>query len=163
MLVIEATAAAHFGAGAVAKLPGIVRGLGADHVVDYATEDFTESKARYDVVLDVAASRPLAAVRRVLAPRGVLVGIGAANAERLWIGPLARPLVMTALSPMGRQRLIPMLAHPKRGDLAVLRGLLEDGQVVPVIDRTYSLAEVPEAIRYVERGHAKGKVVIAVG
>jgi NADPH:quinone reductase-like Zn-dependent oxidoreductase len=141
----------------------LVRSLGADHVVDYAREDFTDSKHRYDVVLDIAASRALAEVRRVLAPSGVLVGVGAANADRPWFGPLARPLAMAALSPVGRQSLVPMLARPKRGDLAVLRAMLEDGQLVPVIDRMYPLAEVPEAIRYAERGHARGKVVITVG
>jgi NADPH:quinone reductase-like Zn-dependent oxidoreductase len=140
----------------------LVRSLGADHVVDYTREDFTESKQRYDVVLDIAASRPLAEVRRVLAPAGVLVGVGAANADRLWFGPLARPLTMAALSSVARQTLVPMLARPKRGDLAVLRAMLEDGQIVPVIDRMYPLAEVPDAIRYAERGHARGKVVITV-
>ncbi|HEY3867317.1 MAG TPA: NAD(P)-dependent alcohol dehydrogenase [Actinocrinis sp.] len=141
----------------------LVRSLGADHVVDYTREDFTDSKQRYDVVLDIAASRSLAEVRRVLAPSGVLVGVGAANSGRPWIGPLARPLAMAALSPVGRQNLVPMLARPRRGDLAVLRAMLEDGQVVPVIDRMYPLAEVSEAIRYAERGHARGKVVITVG
>ena len=139
----------------------MVASIGADQVIDYTREDFTKARGEYDVVIDIAGSRTLAQTRRVLVPKGVLVGGGGPDKGR-WIGPLARAAGMALLSPVVRQRMAFFLAHQNKDDLGVLRELLEAGQVTPVIDRTYPLSEVAEAIGYLEQGHAKGKVVITV-
>ena len=139
----------------------MVASIGADQVIDYTREDFTKARGEYDVVIDIAGSRTLAQTRRVLVPKGVLVGVGGPDKGR-WIGPLARSAGMALLSPVVRQRMAFFLAHQNKDDLGVLRELLEAGQVTPVIDRTYPLSEVAEAIGYLEQGHAKGKVVITV-
>ena len=139
----------------------LVSSIGADHVVDYTREDYADTGRRYDVILDVAGSRSLADNRRALAPAGVLVAVGAPDGGN-WIGPMAR-LGGMLLGSLGRaQRMLPLLALARRDDLVTLSGLLESGTVNPVIDRTYPLAEVPDAIRYLELGHARGKVVIEV-
>ena len=137
----------------------MVRSIGADHVVDYTHEDFLRTGRRYDLVVDIAGGRTLSEMRRVLAPKGVLVGVGGPVTGN-WIGPLLGPIRMLLLSPFVSQTMRPMLARVTRDDLAFLCELLEAGKVTPVIDRTYKLDEVPEAIRYLEAGHARGKVVI---
>jgi NADPH:quinone reductase-like Zn-dependent oxidoreductase len=139
----------------------MVRSIGADQVVDYTRDDFTRTGQRYDLVVDIAGGRALSDIRRVLAPKGTLVGVGG-PANGNWIGPMAGLARMLVVALLVSQRLVPMLAHVTRADLAVLAELLESGKVIPVIDRTYPLAEVPEAIRYLEAGHARGKVVITV-
>ena len=139
----------------------LVRSIGADEVVDYTREDFTRTGRRYDLLIDVAGSKSLADSRRVLNPKGVLVGVGGPLKGR-WIRPLMRPVAMLVLSPVVSQRMVPLLASQSRDDLAVLSELLDAGKVTPVIDRTYPLPDVPEAIRYLEEGHARGKVVITV-
>jgi NADPH:quinone reductase-like Zn-dependent oxidoreductase len=139
----------------------MVRSIRADQVVDYTQEDFTRTRQRYDVLVDVAGNRTLSECRRVLAPKGVLVGVGGPDKGR-WVGPLTGPVKMLLVSPFVSQTMVPLLAHQSRDDLAVLRELLEAGKVTPVIDRTYPLSEVPEAIGYLEEGHASGKVVITV-
>ncbi|HEX6355853.1 NAD(P)-dependent alcohol dehydrogenase [Actinophytocola sp.] len=139
----------------------LVRSLGADEVIDYTTEDFTRSGKRYDVVIDNAASRSLADIARVLAPKGVHVGVGLASTGR-WLGPVIRPLAMVVRNLFVGQRITPILAHNSKDDLAALAALAEEGKLTPAIDRKYSLTEVPDAIRYVETGHAKAKVVITV-
>lgn len=138
----------------------LVRDLGADHVIDYTKEDFTRSGQRYDVVLDNVGNHPLLACRRMLTPRGTLL-MNSGSGDGL-LGPLARVLRGLALSPFVRQRLVFFVASPNRDDLAALCDLFESGKVTPVIDRTYSLSEVPKAISYLEEGHAQGKVVITV-
>jgi NADPH:quinone reductase-like Zn-dependent oxidoreductase len=140
---------------------GQTRSLGADRVVDYTHEDFTRLGERHDLMLDVAGGRRFADVRRVLAPKATVVVVGAPDKGR-WIGPARGTLAMTMYSPFVSQRVAMMLATPKRDDLAFLADLLADGAVTPVIDRTYPLSGVPEAIRYLETGHARGKVVITV-
>ena len=135
--------------------------IGADHVIDYTAGDFTRARGRYDLVVDIAGNRTLAQTRRVLVPKGVLVAVGGPNKGR-WIGPLGRSVRMALLSPAVRQRMVFFLAHQNEADLAVLRELLEAGKVTPVIDRTYPLSEIAEAIGYLEQGHARGKVVITV-
>jgi NADPH:quinone reductase-like Zn-dependent oxidoreductase len=137
----------------------LVRSIGADHVVDYTKEDFTRNGQRYDALIDMAGSKPVSQCRRILTRNGVLVAVGGPVTGQ-WISPLMGPVKLLALSPMVSQRLVPFLARQRQADLAVLRQLLEDGKVTPVIDRTYPLPEVPEAIRYLEQGHAAGKVVI---
>jgi NADPH:quinone reductase-like Zn-dependent oxidoreductase len=140
----------------------LVRSIGADQVIDYTDEDFTRSGQRFDLILDVASSRSLAACRRVLGPAGTLVVVGAAgNGRRM--GPiLARLLGAVVWSRFGRRRMLPFLAKVTREDLIALTDLIETGKVTPVIDRTYDLSETAAAIRYLEEGHARGKVVITV-
>jgi NADPH:quinone reductase-like Zn-dependent oxidoreductase len=139
----------------------LVASIGADQVIDYAREDFTRTGRRYDLLVDIAGNRTLAETRRVLAPKGVLVGVGGPNKGR-WIGPLGRSVRMALLSPAVSQRMVFFLARQNKTDLAVLRELLEAGKVTPVVDRTYLLSEVAEAIGYLEEGHARGKVAITV-
>jgi len=138
------------------------RSLGADEVIDYTKEDFTRSGKRYDVILDVAASGPLSSRRRVLEPSGILVGVGSAD-SRYGMTSLLAGLVETAvLSRFGKQKMPFFLAKNSKEDLMVLTELIETGKIRPVIDRTYPLRETAEAIRYLEAGHARAKVVITV-
>lgn len=139
----------------------MVASIGADEVIDYTSDDFTRSGQRFDLLIDIAGNRSLADCRRVLAPSGVLVGVGAPDTGR-WIGPLTRPVKMLVFSRFVRQTMAGFLAKQSRDDLGVLREMLLAGKVVPVIDRTYPLSEVPDAMRYLEAGHAAGKVVITV-
>jgi NADPH:quinone reductase-like Zn-dependent oxidoreductase len=137
----------------------MVRSIGAHHVVDYTRDDFTKSGRLYDLMVDTIGNHPLSNCRRALNPEGTLVMIGGPD-KRRWLGPLPDVLRAVVLSLFVSQKLLPFLARPSADDLMVLRGLLETGQVAPVIDRSYPLSDVPEAIRYLERGHARGKVVI---
>jgi NADPH:quinone reductase-like Zn-dependent oxidoreductase len=139
----------------------MVASIGADQVVDYTREDFTQARREYDLLIDIAGNRTLAETRRVLVPKGMLVAVGGPDKGR-WVGPLGRLARMAVLSPAVSQRMVSFLAHQKKDDLAVLRELIEAGKVTPVIDRTYPLTDVAEAIGYLEGGHAKGKVVITV-
>jgi NADPH:quinone reductase-like Zn-dependent oxidoreductase len=139
----------------------MVRSLGADHVIDYTKEDFTKSGQHYDLILDCYATHSLSAYGRVLNPRGIYVGVGA-PVDRGGIGILARLIQMLVLSWMGNQKLVTFLAKPSKEDLTILRELVATGKVTPVVDRCYSLNEVPEAMRYLEEGHARGKVVITL-
>jgi NADPH:quinone reductase-like Zn-dependent oxidoreductase len=139
----------------------MVASIGADRVIDYTREDFTQARGEYDLLIDIAGNRTLAQTRQVLAPHGVLVAVGGPNKGR-WIGPLGRSARMALLSPAVSQRMVGFLAHQNKADLAVLRDLLEAGKLMPVIDRTYPLSKAAEAIGYLEQGHARGKVVITV-
>ena len=141
----------------------LVRSLGADHVVDYTKDDFTKSEQRYDVILDNVTNRSLLECRRVLTPKGkyVMIGGGGPNDQGL-IGPLANPIKAMLLSPFVSQAMGMMMADANQKDLTILGDLMQAGKVKPVIDRTYKLSEVPEAIRYLEQGHARGKVVITL-
>jgi NADPH:quinone reductase-like Zn-dependent oxidoreductase len=139
----------------------MVRSLGADRVIDYTKEDFTQGGPRYDLILDNVENRSLSEVRRALTPRGTLVlnsGVGASGIRMLV--RLVRPLV---ISPFVRHSLRRFLSTPNRADLTVLKTLVEDGKLRPVIDCTYPLPETPAALRHIEAGHARGKVVIAMG
>jgi NADPH:quinone reductase-like Zn-dependent oxidoreductase len=139
----------------------MVGSIGADHVIDYTREDYTSTGQHYDLLVDIAGNRTLAECRRVLAPAGVLVGVGAPDGGR-WIGPAARAVKMILLSPVVSQQLAVFLARQNRDDLVLLRAMLEAGTVTPVIDRTYALGAAAEAIRYLQQGHANGKVVITM-
>lgn len=141
----------------------LVRSIGADLVIDYTQEDFTHSAQRYDVLLDAVGNRSLSELRRVVLPKGTLVLVGGVAKRGRWLGPAAQLLKGILLSPFVSQRIAAVTGKPNKEDLQVLRELIEAGQVTPVIDRTYPLDEAPEAIRYLEGGHARGKVVIAVG
>ncbi len=138
----------------------LVRSLGADRVIDYTQEDLTRSAQRYDLIVDNVGNRSLSAFRRVLAPKGTLVLVGAA--EGRWIAPVARILAAQLLSRSGSQKLVGMLTDMKHEDLAFVKELIEAGKVTPVIDRVYPLNEVPDAIRYLETRRARGKVVITL-
>lgn len=116
---------------------------------------------RYDLLLDVAGSRPLRATLRALTPRGTLVGIGGLSKGRV-LGPMTRALTAMALSPLVKQQVGFFLSRPDLGDLATLRDFLTDGSITPVIDRTYPLADTAAAFTYLEEGHAGGKVIIAM-
>ncbi len=137
-----------------------VRSLGADHVVDYTTADFTRAERRYDVILDNVEAQPLAAARRALTPTGTLIPNSGRGGR--WIGPLGRIVTARLLSGFTRQRLKPFLSTEKREDLLTLADLLATGRVTPAIDRTYPLDEAADALRHVGEGHTRGKVVITV-
>jgi NADPH:quinone reductase-like Zn-dependent oxidoreductase len=141
----------------------LVRSLGAAHVVDYTREDFTKGTERYDVLLDNVGNRGLLECRRVLKPGGiyVLIGGGGPN-DRRWLGPLAKPVQELLISPFVSQKLVMLFAELIPSDLAFLGDLVQAGKVKPVLDRRYPLAELPAAIAYLEKGHARGKVVIDV-
>jgi NADPH:quinone reductase-like Zn-dependent oxidoreductase len=139
----------------------MVRSIGADHVIDYTREDFAEGDQRYDVILDIGGNSTLAHLRRALTQQGTLVIIGGEGSGR-WLGGTDRQLRAMILSPFVGQKLGTFVNKENHEDLIVLKELIESGKVTPVIDRTYPLAEVPEAIRYLEQGHARGKVVITV-
>src|SRR6266699_1723308 len=133
----------------------IARSLGADHVIDYTREDFTQSRTRFDTILDLAGSRPLSDCVRLLAPDGLYVS----SVGRLgWVLKVA----VASLSARGRGKIVSLTAHQTQQDLAVLKEMLESGKVKPVIDRQYTLAEVPEALQYLGQGHAQGRIVITV-
>ncbi len=137
------------------------RSLGADEVIDYTREDFTRRGQRYDLILDVAASGSLSSRRRVLEPNGILVGVGSADGGRMT--SIVAGLIETALvSRFGKQKMPFFIAKNSKEDLIVLKELIEAGKVRPVIDRTYPLSETAEALRYLEAGHARAKVVITV-
>jgi NADPH:quinone reductase-like Zn-dependent oxidoreductase len=139
----------------------LVRSLGADHVVDYTREDFTRSGRRHDLLLDVAGSRPWSAYRRVLAEKATLVLIGAPKGNR-WLGPLSHIGGVRLASLGASQRVLFFVASFKREDFVALQELLEAGKVTPIVDRTYPLGQVAEALRYLGEGHARGKVVVTV-
>jgi NADPH:quinone reductase-like Zn-dependent oxidoreductase len=142
----------------------LVQSLGADHVIDYTKEDFTKGDQHYDVILDNVANHSLSECRRVLTPNGiyVLIGGGGVN-EQGFLGGLAKALKAALFSKFVSQKMGMMLADPSTKDLTLLADMIQSGKLKPVIDRTYkSLSEVPDAIRYLEQGHARGKVVITV-
>jgi NADPH:quinone reductase-like Zn-dependent oxidoreductase len=141
----------------------LVRSLGADHVIDYTKEDFAKGKQRYDVILDNVPNHSLSECRRILNPNGkyVMIGGGGPNDSR-WVGPFGRVIHALVLSPFISQKMGMMMADPSQKDLTTLADMMQSGKLKPVIDRTYKLDQVPEAIRYLEEGHARGKVIIAV-
>jgi len=139
----------------------MVRSIGADRVIDYTQEDFTQSGRSYDVLFDLIGNRSLSACRRVLHPRGIFLLAGGPG-SRWMIGLMARPLKALALSPFVRQKLVMFLARPNKDDLTIMRELMQAGKLTAVIDRRYKLNQVPEAIRYLETKHARGKVVITL-
>ncbi len=138
----------------------LVLSLGADQVVDYTREDFTQGAQRYDVIIDMVGNHPLSAYRHVLNPKGIYVMVGGRKGR--WLAPLDRVAQMLVYSAFVDQEMGMMIANISKEDLTILGELMEAGKVTPVIDRRYPLREVPEAIRYLEEGHARGKVVIRV-
>ena len=139
----------------------LVRSIGADHVIDYTQEDFTRNGQKYDLILQFAGTRSPSDCRRALTSKGTLL-VSSGESDGRWVGPVDRVIKALALSPFVSQRLAPFEAKPSKDDLQVMKELIEAGKITPVIDRTYPLNEVAEAIRYLEAGHARGKVVITV-
>src|SRR5215211_7854492 len=139
----------------------MVRSIGADQVIDYRREDFAEGDQRYDLILDIGGNSSLARLRHALASRGTLVIVGGEGGGR-WLGGTDRQLRAMMLSPFVGQKLGTFVNKENHEDLLVLKELTESGKITPVIDRTYPLSEVPEAMRHLEAGHAQGKVVITV-
>lgn len=139
----------------------LVRSLGATRVIDYTREDLFDG-TRYDVVLDIAGRRPLRQLRRLLAERGTLVILGGEGGGR-WLGGVQRQLAAIALSPFVRQRLTSMISKESATDMAELTQLVERGQLCPLLERTFDLAQAAKAIDHVAGGQARGKVAITIG
>lgn len=138
----------------------LVRSIGADHVIDYTREDYTESGRMYDVIVDNVGNHSLRKNMRVLEPGGRFVIVGAESGD--WIRPLMRPVNAVILSPFVDQEISMLIARLTQEDLALLADLMRDGKVTPVIDRRYPLAEIADAVRYSEAGHARGKIIVTV-
>jgi NADPH:quinone reductase-like Zn-dependent oxidoreductase len=139
----------------------LVRSIGADHVIDYTREDFTRGAQRYDVIIDNVGTHSRSDYRRVLTRSGSLVMVGGPS-DGPWIGGFSRSIEAMLVQPFVSQRLISFLAHLDRADLAVLGDMMQSGQLTPVIDRRYPLSATADAIRYLEQGHARGKVIVSV-
>jgi len=141
----------------------MVKSLGADHVIDYTKEDFAKKGEHYDVILDNVPNHTLAECRAALTPQGkyVMIGGGGPNDNR-WVGPFGRVIHALFLKPFIKQDVGMMMANSNATDLTFLAQLMESGKIKPVIDRTYKLSELRDAISYLEEGHARGKVVLTV-
>jgi NADPH:quinone reductase-like Zn-dependent oxidoreductase len=139
----------------------MVRSIGADHVIDYTQVDFAEVEQLYDLILDIGGNSSLSRLRRALTPEGTLVITGGEGGGR-WLGGTDRQLRAMMLSPFVSQKLGTFISKENYEDMIVLKELIESGTLTPVIDRTYPLSDVPEAIRYLKEGHARGKVVVTV-
>jgi NADPH:quinone reductase-like Zn-dependent oxidoreductase len=148
------------GVASTAKMD-LVRSIGADHVIDYTREDVADGRQRYDVILDIGGNRSLSHLRRALTPQGTLVLVGGEGGDR-WTGGMGRQVRAVATSSFARQNMRMFINKERSEELRYLTELIEAGKLTPVIDRTYPLSEVPEAIRHLEAGHARGKVVITV-
>jgi NADPH:quinone reductase-like Zn-dependent oxidoreductase len=138
---------------------GLVRSIGADHVIDYTREDFADGRRHYDLILDIGGNSRLSRLRRALTPRGTLVIAGGEGAKWTGVGRQLRGLM---LSPLVGQRLTMYVSRHRRADIEALSRLIETGQLTPVIGRTYPLGDAPAAIRHLAEGHAQGKVAITV-
>ena len=137
----------------------MVRSLGADHVVDYTKEDFTKGAQKYDVIVDTVGNRPLSEYREALVDKGIFVIVGGSSENR-WLGPFTEVIKAKLYSPFVSQSFEFFLARITPEDLATLSGLMTAGKLTPVIDRSFKIGDLPEAIRYVEAGHTRGKVVV---
>lgn len=157
--------AAHYGAqvtGVCGPTAGdLVRSLGATDVIDYTHEDITDRPVRYDLIVDAAGNRSLTRLRRILAPRGTAVFVGGEDAGPV-LGGLDRWVRGLVLSAFVGQRLRPVFAVTRQQDLLTLKALVETGAITPVIDRAYPLAEAADAVRHLEKGHPRGKLVVTV-
>jgi NADPH:quinone reductase-like Zn-dependent oxidoreductase len=138
----------------------MVRSIGADQAIDYTRQDFTKGGRRYDLLFDCVGSHSLSACRRVLNPKGILVMVGAPNDAPL-PGLLVRLMGAPVLSRFVSQKMVFFIARVNQQDLTILREFMATGKITPVIDKRYRLSEVREAFRYMEEGHARGKVIIA--
>jgi NADPH:quinone reductase-like Zn-dependent oxidoreductase len=139
----------------------LVRSLGADHVVDYTRQDFADGTNRYDLIIDIAGNSSLARLRSALTPTGTLVIVGGEDGGK-WTGGFGRSLRAPLLSPFVPQRLTMLASKERASDQDQLTTLIEAGKVTPSIDSTYPLDRVPEAMRHLEAGGVRGKVVITI-
>jgi NADPH:quinone reductase-like Zn-dependent oxidoreductase len=139
----------------------LVRAIGADEVIDYTREDFTEGTRRFDLILDTAGRRPLSQLRRILTPQGTLVIVGGEGGDR-WLGGFQRQIFAPLRSRFTEQKLLGLISKERQQDLLTLKAWIEEGKLTPVIDRAFPLGEAPQAIRYLEQGRARGKVVVTV-
>ena len=158
--IAKASGAEVTGVCSTAKVD-LVRSIGADHVIDYTRDDFAAGPQRYDLILDIGGNSRLPRLRRALAPSGTLVLVGGEDGDR-WTGGMGRQLRAVALSPFVRQRLTMKIAKENYVDLERLARLLEAGELTPTIDKTYRLDQAPDAMRHLETGQARGKIVIAI-
>ena len=158
--IAKAAGAKVTGVCSTAKLD-LVRSIGADHVVDYTRDDIVDLGERYDVVIDIAGNRALRRLRRVLAEKGTLVIVGGEGGGR-WIGGIQRNLWASLWSPFIGQRMRAFISREGREDMEVLAAMITAGTVTPVVERTFPLADAAEAIRHLEAGHVRGKVVVTV-
>jgi NADPH:quinone reductase-like Zn-dependent oxidoreductase len=158
--IAKASGAEVTGVCSTAKVD-LVRSIGADHVIDYTRDDFAAGPQRYDLILDIGGNSPLPRLRRALAPSGTLVLVGGQDGDR-WTGGMGRQLRAVAPSPFVRQRLTMKIAKENSVDLERLARLLQSGELAPTIDKTYPLDEAPDAMRHLETGQTRGKIVIAI-
>lgn len=140
----------------------MVRSIGADRVLDYTREDFSQDSQLYDVMLDNVGNRTLSECRRIIRPTGIYVA-SFGRPDRRWLGPLPKLFKMSVLSLLGGSRMVTWVSQRNRKDLLVLSELLETQKIRPVIDRVYPLSEVPDAMRHLGEGHASGKIIIGMG
>lgn len=148
------------GVSSTAKVD-LVRSIGADHVLDYSREDFADGVHRYDLIVDIGGNSRLSRLRRALAPKGTLVIVGGEGGGK-WTGGFGRVIRALGLSAFVSQRLTMLASKERYTDLEALRPFIEAGQVAPIIGRSYPLAEVPEAMRHLEAGDARGKIAITI-
>jgi NADPH:quinone reductase-like Zn-dependent oxidoreductase len=139
----------------------LVRSIGAAHVVDYTREDFTDGRTRYDLILDNVSSLPLTRLRGALTPKGTLVLNGGGSPGHVF-GPVAGMVQAVVANAFVAQRLRPLPSRQNQQELLAVTGLIEDGKLTPVVDRTYPLADTAEGLRHLEQGHARGKAVVTV-
>jgi len=148
------------GVASTAKVD-LVRSIGADHVIDYTRDDVADGRQHYEVILDIGGNRPLSHLRRALTRQGTLVLVGGESGDR-WTGGMGRQVLAVATSAFSRQNMRMFINKERSADLEYLTELIDAGKVTPIIDRTYALRQTPEAIRYLEEGHSRGKIVITV-
>jgi NADPH:quinone reductase-like Zn-dependent oxidoreductase len=158
--VAKAFGAHVIGVASTAKLD-LVRAIGADEVIDYTVQDFAAGGTRYDVIVDIGGNASLARLRRALTPTGTVAIVGGETGGR-WLGGFDRMLRAPLLSPFVSQDLRSVTASENAADMLVLKDMIEAGEVTPVIERSYTLAETPDAIRHIEAGRVRGKVVITI-
>jgi NADPH:quinone reductase-like Zn-dependent oxidoreductase len=160
--VAKAYGAAHVTAVCSASKAALVRSIGADDVIDYTREDFTDGRRTWDVIVDTAGRRPLRKLRRALAPNGTLAIVGGDGGGN-WTGGFFRQILRAPiLSLFSNKKMRPVISTENRADLEELRELIESGSVTPVVGRTFALPEAADAIRYLAQGHATGKVVVTM-
>jgi len=158
--IAKALGAEVTGVASTAKLD-LVRSFGADHVIDYTRDDFAGTGQHYDLILDIAGNPGLRRLRRALTPTGTAVIVGGEDGGNL-TGGMNRTLRALALSVVSKQRFANFINKERASDLERLTGLIDAGQVTPIIDRTYPLDQVPEALRQLEAGQVRGKVAITI-
>ena len=139
----------------------LVRSIGADHVIDYTQQNFTEDAGQYDLILDAVGNHPISALKRVLKSNGICVGAGGTTDDWM-LRPIAHALHSLLVSAVSDRKFVGVLGNTSTANLATVARLMQAGKITPVIDRYYPLSQVPEAIRYLEAGHARGKVIITI-